>query len=155
MFYQPLHILSLGLFPRLPARKNAKHSLVPVDYAAEAIYFISGNEKCRAKTFHIANPNTITFERFIDIAGEYFGFEKPKMVPMEEFAFNELSALGKRLLNPYIAYFNYETSFDASNSLEILSKATFKWPEINEDILHILFDYCVKAKYIIPKNKNK
>lgn len=148
MFYQPLHIFSLQIFDEIPANKVSKCNLVPVDYVAKAISLISSNQD-NNKNYHLTNPNTITLDALLNMASSYFGFKKPKIIPEKEFDFKELAGFRRKLLDPYLPYFNHvAVEFDTTNFNKAIEGKGFSWPVIDNDLLLRLFKYCVDVKYI-------
>ncbi|MFV1950583.1 MAG: SDR family oxidoreductase [Nitrospinota bacterium] len=152
VIYQPLHILSQEIYEEIPAKPNVKFNLVPVDYAVEAIYLISSKKKDLNQTYHIVNTNEITFEAFIETASKYFGFKKPGLIPIEEFNMENLQGFRRKLLAPYLPYFNRnELKYDAANLNKSLKGSSFAWPVIDEKLLFRLFKFCKEAGYIVKK----
>lgn len=149
VFYQPLHLFSLELFEEIPGDKNSRYSLCPVDYVADAIVKISFHgSNVNNKTYHITNPNEITFGCFLRAASRYFKFRKPKIIPKKEFSFRKLTPLQYALIAPYIPYFSYKLRFDTSNADRLLRQEDFEWPKINKDFLARQFKFCIKSGFI-------
>ena len=148
MFYQPLHIFSLELVEKIPANESLGYNLVPVDYVARAIHLISSNQD-NNKNYHLTNPNTAALSSLLDVASSYFGFKKPEIIPEREYDYNKLTGFRKKVLDPYLPYFNHKKlSFDAANSDTLLKSKGFSWPAIDNDLLLRLFKYCADVKYI-------
>lgn len=156
MFYQPLHIFSLGLFDEIPANKTLFYNLVPVDVVAKAIYLIS-SKNVGNKNYHLSNSEGVTLEYFLNIASSYFGFKMPRVVKESEFNYNRLVGFRKKLLEPYIPYFTHrKVVFDVTNFKQSMNGTNFEWPKINRELLLTLFKYCDKVGYIKRKKvKNK
>ncbi|MFA5389782.1 MAG: SDR family oxidoreductase, partial [Candidatus Omnitrophota bacterium] len=115
MFYQFLHILSLELFDELPVNKDTKYGFSPVDYVAKAICLISSGAGS-GKTYHITNPNTVSFPSFLDKAASYFGFKKPALIPKEKYDFDKLTGFRRKLIDFYMPYMIHEKiDFDLTN----------------------------------------
>ncbi|MBN1462100.1 MAG: SDR family oxidoreductase [Paludibacteraceae bacterium] len=154
MFYQPLHLFSLGLFKEIPADKNTIYSFVPADYAADAIIRISSSDNIdRSSTYHIANPNMVGFDYVMDTASRYFGFRQPNFIKNREFCVKSFTPLQHSLLDPFIPYFYYKMRFNTENANNILKKTNFKWPKIDESFLKKLYKFCVVCGFIKAKNK--
>ncbi|MFH1478166.1 MAG: SDR family oxidoreductase [Candidatus Omnitrophota bacterium] len=151
MLYQPLHFFSLGIFDKIPVNREMKYNLVPVDCVAKAIYLISTNED-NNKNYHVTNPNPIDIDFLLNAASEYFGFKKPKLVSEKEFDYELLRGFGRKLIDPYLPYFNHKAlTFDNTNFNKAIEGKGFKWPVINEAILKRLFKYCADVDYIKRK----
>ena len=148
MFYQPLHIFSLGIFDAIPADGNLGYSLVPVDYVARAVYLISSN-KNNNKNYHLTNPNTINLNFLLSTASSYFGFKKPEIVPEKKYDFIELKGFRRKLIESYLPYFNHsEVKFDTANFDKAIDDRGFTWPVIDKSFILRLFRYCADVNYI-------
>ncbi len=149
MFYQPLHIFSLGIFDEIPADRTLGYNLVPVDYVAQAIYLISSEKENNNRNYHLTNPNTIALDFLLEMASSYFGFQKPKLTLQQKFHFEDLKGFRRKVIDPYLPYFNHRTVvFDAENFDAAINGKDFRWPVIDKDLLLRLFKYCADAKYI-------
>ncbi len=154
MFYQPLHLFSLELFREIPADEETEYSLVPVDYAASAIVTISFDKSVNSNsTYHIANPHYIKLVDLIDAASKYFGFRKPLLIKKKEACFKMFTPLQISLIEPFLPHFYYKAHFDISNTMSILDKINFKWPNPNEHFLKKLFNFCVISGFIKKRQK--
>ncbi len=152
MLYQPLHIISLEIFNKIPANKEMDYNLVPVDYVARAISLISSVSD-NNKNYHLTNPNTITLDFLLDVASSYFGFKKPKIMISKEFNFKTLKGFRRKVLNPYLPYLNHEkVVFDTRNFDKAISGKGFSWPAVDKDLLLRLFGYCADVNYITRHN---
>ncbi|PIP68073.1 MAG: hypothetical protein CO035_01900 [Candidatus Omnitrophica bacterium CG_4_9_14_0_2_um_filter_42_8] len=155
MFYQFLHILSLELFDELPVNKDVKYGFSPVDYVAKAIGLIPYDVES-GKIYHITNPNTISFNSFLDNASRYFGFKKPVLIPKDKYDYNKLSGFRKKLIDFYLPYMIHEKiDFDISNFSSAVNGSLFRWPKIDEEFLTNLFKFCDKIGYIKRKTQNE
>jgi thioester reductase-like protein len=153
MFYQFLHILSLELFDELPINRDVKYGFSPVNYVARAICLIPSDAKS-GKTYHITNPNTISFSSFLDKASCYFGFKKPLLIPKDEYDYNKLTGFRKKLIDFYLPYIIHEKiDFDTANFSSAVNGSLFRWPEIDDEFLTNLFKFCDKIGYIKRKTQ--
>ena len=151
MLYQPLHFFSEELFEIAPINRFAKENLIPVDLVAKAIIMISSENKNADKIYHIANTSTVEMGHFIDIAEDFFGFKKPELIPFEYFDMTKLSPVQRKLIEPYIPYFNYKTMFDSSEAQKIIIEKELKYPVIDDRFLERIFKFCAKSGFIKPK----
>ncbi|MDP8230970.1 MAG: SDR family oxidoreductase [Candidatus Gorgyraea atricola] len=152
MFYQPLHIFSLGIFDEIPADRTLGYNLVPIDYVAQAIYLISSEKENNNRNYHLTNPNTIALDFLLEMASSYFGFQKPKLTLQQKFHFEDLKGFRRKVIEPYLPYFNHRTViFDAENFDAAINGKEFRWPVIDKDLLSRLFKYCADVKYIRRK----
>jgi len=149
IFYRPLHIFSIDILEEIPANRNLKYNLVPVDYVAKAIYLISSDRKNDNKNYNLTNPNSITFNFLLNAACSYFGFKKPKIVSKNKFNFKKLKGFKRKVIEPYLPYLNHkEIMFNANNFKQAVNGSDFAWPVVDRKLLRRLFKYCVDVKYI-------
>lgn len=151
MLSQMLYILSLEIFSELPGKRNLQYNLVPVDSVAKATNLISFNNQ-EAYNYHLTNNNNVTLGFFLDTASDFFGFKKPKLIPQEEFNFLCLQGFRRRILMPFLSYFNHkETVFDTTNFQKAVTGTEFTWPVVDEKLLFKLFSYCNRRRFIKRK----
>lgn len=155
VFYQPLHMFSLELFKEIPADGKSLHYFTPVDLAAKSIYKLSTQGVLKNYTYHIITPRGVTFGFFLDTACRYFGFNKPRMIPLEDFPEDRLTPLQWTLIDPYIPYFNYKAKFDSRKAQSALNKLSFNWPDVDEKFFGNLFKYCIKSGFIKQKKNGQ
>jgi len=153
MLYQPLHFFAGELFDALPATASCEQNLMPVDSAADAIYRIANEKDVEGRTFHISNTKEVTFGHFMGLASDFFGFKKPDFVKPELFNMDNLSIVQRRLIEPYIPYFNYNLKFDCTKALAVLKRCKFTFPEITDSFLIKLFSFCAETGFIKPKRQ--
>ncbi|MCX5687454.1 MAG: SDR family oxidoreductase [Candidatus Omnitrophica bacterium] len=154
LFYRPLHIFSMEILEEIPASKNLKYNLVPVNYVARVIYLISSNEKNDNGNYHLTNPHNITLNAFLNIASSYFGFKKPNITLGNKFNFKKLKGFRRKVIEPYLPYFNHKKiAFGMANFNRAIKSTGFVWPAIDRKLLFRLFKYCVDVKYINKKIK--
>jgi thioester reductase-like protein len=153
MMYQPLHFFSLGLFDRIPAPAYNVGNLINLDVAAQAICSISSESNEKNMTYHVVSPETISLDYFLSMASEYFGFKKPEFVPVEKFdIYKEYTPVKRKMVEPYLPYFNYAAEFDMTNTLGAFRGKDFVFPEFDDANFTVLFEYCAKAGFIKRKN---
>jgi hypothetical protein len=75
-------------------------------------------------------------------------------MPLSKFNFKELKGFGRKVIEPYLPYFNHKKIiFDMSNFNRAIKGTGFAWPFVNKKLLFRLFKYCVDVKYINRKIK--
>lgn len=152
MFYQPLHFFSLELFNKIPVIKDGKTHLVNIDIAARAIYLINNLSKAKNINYHIVSPDAPTFSFILNMASEYFGFRKLEFVLAEELdLYEEYSPTRRKMIEPYIPYFNCLTELPIENTLTALRESDFSFPKFDEENFVRLFEYCDKSGFIKRK----
>lgn len=153
MIYRPLQMFFIELFNEIPADKDSIYSFVPVDCTADAIIRISLDDNTHNLTYHIVNPDYVTFGKFVDVASRYFKFKKPLFISREKFDFKKLSPFQFNVIKPFVPYFNYKLRYDSTQAQAILNMVSFEWPKISDVFLRRLFKYCIQCKFIIPGRK--
>lgn len=152
MFYQPLKLLSLGLFSLMPVDKKTRLNLIPVDVAAKAIFVLASIKQPRNyNVFHIVAPKAIKITHLIVLASRYFGFLPPKLVSRKTFSSKEKSSAKTKLLQPYVPYFNFQATYDSRATLTALNQVKFCYPEFDDNFLLRLFKYAEKSNFIKRK----
>jgi len=151
MLYQPLHFLAEELFEAAPVDRFSKENLMPVDTAAKAIVALASIKESTDKTYHISHPDTVEIGHFIDLASDFFGFKKPEMAPLRDFNMDRMSVVQKKLIGPYVPYFNYNIEFNSLYTQNILKKIGLEYPPVNDKFLLKLFAYCLKSGFIKRK----
>ncbi len=148
MFYEPLRFFSMEIFDSIPALGGSKYSLVPVDYCAETIMAIILRYRNEFSTYNILGRGTLSLETIIDLASDFFNFKKPKLIPLEKFSFETVSAVKQRILKSYVPYFNYKVSFDQSRAEYVKNKLKIKSFDIDKNFFKLLLLYCKKIGFI-------
>lgn len=153
MVYQPLHFFANEIFQKFPGNLDTFQNLINVDILAKAITIISIKNENRFNTFHVTNPSMIRISEFIYTASDYFNFKIPQFIPSERFDYNNYTVVQKKLVSPYVPYFNYRTEFDCTNTLTILKENDIAIPKMDFDNLIRLFSFCEKKKFIKRKQR--
>ena len=154
MFYQPLHFFSLQLFERIPALADSRVNLINVDTVARAIIAIAKKNKEVSKSYHIASQGAPTLTHILDIGSDFFGFKKPELVPSGGIDIvKEYTPIQRKLINPFVPYFNYKAEFNTQNTMSKLKRPKVVFPDFDESNLIRLFKYCNKVGFIKRKKK--
>lgn len=152
VIYQPIQIFSLGLYSEIPADDAAEFNIVPVDAAAEAIFRILETSPSNG-TFHITNSHAVTGGFVFEQASRFFGYPDPRRIPIDQFDLDRLRGFRRRLLEPYLPYFNLRgLRYDNSRSMEVLLPTGFRWPKVDEELLSVAFRYCLRTGFITPNS---
>ena len=150
LFYEPLHFFSNEIYKEFPVNESCFQNVINVDTVAKAIFLLKNEEG----TFHIVSPNHINIGFFIRLASQYFGFSPPELIPPEKFNFKKWTPVQRLLAEPYIPYFNFTVKFLSEKTQEILkNRYNFEIPQVTEDNLIKVFEYCVKRGFIRQKVK--
>src|SRR4030042_2889836 len=155
MLYQPLHFLSFELIDTLPVIKEGKPNLINVDIAAKTIMLISQMNHRKNKTYHITSPDALPLSYVLGMASKFFGFKNPRLAPPNSIDMNkDYTPVKRKIIEPYLPYFNYLTKFDMKNTLDQIKKTNFVFPQLNKKNLYRLFKYCDEVGFIKKKRKN-
>ena len=154
VIYQPIHILSLGIYKQIPAKGFIKCNIVPVDYLSEAIFCIYNNHTPMNQTFHLTNTHEVSADFIFKTASDFFGYPDPERIPIEDFNMTKLKGFRRLLLSPYMPYLNQNgISYDNQRAIKILDRFGFKWPKIDKQFLHNIFKFCKDKNFITPQNR--
>ena len=154
VIYQPIRILSLGIYKQIPAKGSIKYNLVPVDFLSDAIYRIYSNGQIHNQTFHLTNTHEVTGDFILKTASDFFGYPAPERIPLDDFDMNSLRGARRVLLEPYIPYFNHDgPEYDNKGAMSILNKNGFRWPKVDIKLLHTIFQFCLDAQFITSENR--
>ncbi|MFH1824413.1 MAG: SDR family oxidoreductase [Candidatus Firestonebacteria bacterium] len=150
MFYEPLHFFSQELFKEVPVDLEVEHNLVPIDAVAEAVCILAEKEE-KEGTYHIISTDNIKCHHFMDLSAIFFGYNNPKWVPLDKSIMRKFTPIQKKILIPFIPYFNYKAKFSSKETETILRKYNFKYPPINDSFINRLFEFCNKVGFIKKK----
>jgi thioester reductase-like protein len=143
----------LGKYPS----KSTAFEIAPVDYVSGAIVNLSLQENSLGKTFHLSNPQAISW---IDLMNEVssLGYSLEKIdyqqwfVELENYAStqgdNELLALVKHLKNAQYNIFYPRAQFDVSLTKEGLAGTSITCPPLDKKLLQVYFSYLIKNGYL-------
>lgn len=153
VIYQPIHILSLGIYRKIPATGSITYNLVPVDFVAEAICRIYDHCTAPNQNFHITNTHEVTGEFIFRTASEFFGYRDPQRIPLHRFDMSSLRGARRHLLEPYIPYLNHGgVRYDNRGAMSLLRKSGFRWPRVDRKLLQTSFQFCLDRQFITPKD---
>jgi thioester reductase-like protein len=146
----------LGKYPS----KSTAFEIAPVDYVSGAIVNLSLQEKSLVKTFHLSNPQAISW---IDLMNEVssLGYSLEEIdyqqwfVELENYASsqgdNELLALVKHLKNAQYNIFYPRAQFDVSLTKEGLENTSISCPPLDKKLLQVYFSFLIKSGYLPAK----
>ncbi len=143
--YQFISLCSLGIFEALPVL-NAYVSLEPIDLLSEAIYIISINTKEKNKNYHPFPKKMIPVENIIEVAAKLLNFKKPKIVSLEDFKIEKLTASQRAILQNSILSVNLKKTLASDYTNAILNRLNFKFPEINNELITRILKYFIDCK---------
>lgn len=147
MFYQPFRSLSLGYFEKIPIDPETVLNLIPCDAAAKAIALL-GAEVRNNCVFHIISPVNTPINDLMNCASRYIGYENPKFVKLHNFNPDSLGIYKRKIIDPYIPFFNFKSVFDARKTFEALLGSGFTYPLINDGFINRLLEFSIQKGYI-------
>lgn len=145
--------IQLQKFPDL----KSSLSLIPADFAAQSLLYLSRQAQSIGKEFHIFNPQTIAWEDFFQqIAGLGYPLEKVSAtdwrMEIQRYA-NEnnkdkLYTNLRFILNSSTALMSIKPEFDMSQTLAGLSNTHISCPLVNEQLISTWLTYFQDCGYI-------
>lgn len=153
MFYKPLYLLAKEAFEEIPIDKSTLLNLIPVDVAARMIFTLANDPIYdNNSVYHIVSPNAFNIVKIIDLASEYFHFDKPKLFRRTVFQNPAFGRLYKESIRPFLNYFTFKAKFGCQKTIDRLEKLNFFPPSIDEKFLKRIFAYAMKRKYLRINN---
>ena len=147
MFYQLLRFFYLNLFDEAPLDVDTFYNIIPVDMAAMAIYTLA-NSGTASDVYHIISPNNIRLTNIINLSIDFFGFKDCKFTSVKNFDMNKLTPTQKKLIKPYLPYFNYKCIFTSKKTEAELKRYNFTYPIINEEYLKRTLNFWIKSGFL-------
>ncbi|MGC5222666.1 SDR family oxidoreductase [Micromonospora sp. DT81.3] len=148
--YPILKLVVEGRLQTLPGRYDAKLSLVPIDYVADALASVVRQiDQAVGRTHHLVGADDISLRQLSDIFAEYPPFFIARYVPPSAFAVADLPAVERgyyrRFGEMYASYFNRRVTFDATNTDALVERPR---PGTGPDYLRLLIDHCLESGYL-------
>jgi len=133
--YYGLVVIARNMHFVIPNSGTAKCHAEPVDFVADAFYHLLEDEQSTGSVFNLADPNPITWNKFMALAAERYGKIKPPLKlppallkPMFRFTpFAHLTGL------PYEAFkYSFHTvEYDTIHSASALAKYDISCPPLS------------------------
>lgn len=150
VLYWPLKVLTRGLVPVIPARRDACYDIVPVDFVADAILYILKTQPPTAKTYHLAAGDSITVQRILELTSEIFGMNRlPPLVSPEffwkavrPFLYAMLWGKARHVMltsgTLYLTYLGRKMRFDCAETLAALEGSGIVMPDVEKYVETVL-----------------
>ncbi len=135
---------------RIPGDKHCTINLIPLDYAANAIFHISKQEESAGKIFHIVNPSPPTIEEIAEWLKVATGIYRISIVSQHEFrasAPNVLEKCFSRKTKAFQPYLFGEACFDSTNTRTFLAGAKIDCPLITQEFINRSIQYAIQTKW--------
>jgi thioester reductase-like protein len=155
-FFLVVLIKACILLGKYPSRSTA-FEIAPVDYVSGAIVNLSLQENSLGKTFHLSNPQAISWiDLMTEVSSVGYSLEEIDyqqwLVELENYASsrgdNELLALVKHLKNAQYNIFYPRAQFDVSLTKEGLAGTSITCPPLDKKLLQVYFSYLTKSGYL-------
>jgi len=139
--YWPLKVLTRGLVPVIPARREACLDIVPVDFVADASLHILDTQPPTGKTYHLVAGRSITIQRIIEMTSEVFEMRRlPPLVSPEFFwkvvrpvlwtvLWGRTRQVMLRTGTVYLPYLGRKMHYDCTEALAALAGSGIAMPD--------------------------
>ncbi|HVF77844.1 MAG TPA: SDR family oxidoreductase [Solirubrobacteraceae bacterium] len=157
VLYWPLHALSRGAYPILPARRRAPVDVVSIDYVADAICALHALPAAAGGTFHLtASAVASNIGELLDLALTRFAQRRPPLVSprlyrhvVHPLALRCVSARRQRFLRAtetYLPYFAMRVRYDDARARAVLDPLGIQAAPLPE-YFDRLVDYALQAQW--------
>ncbi len=130
---------------------DAGINLVPMDYVADSIMAISGDdddEGSIGKTFNVINPNPPSLQQLKVLLVRTMGIRDPEIVPLtDQTTLNSLERLYLSYTRPYLPYVHNKYKFYSSNTRELLMEKDIICPRIDRRLVSLLTDFAIRKNW--------
>ena len=150
LLYHLFRILSLEIFQKFPLNVNTVLNILPCDIVAEAIYRLSIDSQ-NSDVYHLLNNSPILLTHIIHIASNVLNCKEPEYVDKDIFRFNDIDTVKRRILEPFVPYFNLQTNHCSTKTLTKLKKIKFEYPKIDDKFLLKMLDTGKKSNNVQKK----
>lgn len=158
--YEFLKLANMGKISVVPAEPTARPDLVPLDYVADGLAFLSTHPEAAGQTYHLAAGigRSMTISEIVATIGKTVNFDHlkklPEIVPHDAFskmvvgirlrAFRN-SALNI-LLKSYLHYLTFERNFEVSRTARLLADHGIVMQPI-ESLLPVICQYALENNF--------
>lgn len=145
LFFQPLRLFYKQIFPFFPADMESRLNLINVDTVAQCIVALSQDMVC--DVYHIVSPNDVIFKEFINQASVFFHFPLPEFEALKGFDIGRFTPAQRRVVKPFLPYFNFHTAFDARSTYKKLARHGIQIKNFGSEDLLKIFQYYLDCKF--------
>lgn len=146
---------------RKTPKANWHIDFTPINYASQALVAIASKPKSNGHIFHLCNPETLTYTRFIDVLQELgYELETVESEEYEDWLLNgEHASETSEYLSLAIAQLegdgagDSEFIFNSKKAQEFLKSADVKCAKPNQAYIEKLIKYGIKAGYLPERTK--
>lgn len=152
--------IHLGSFPTVQTHLN----IIPVDYASQAIVYLSQQERSFGKAFHLSNPHSISWQKLWQsvVSLGYSLEEVAYQQWVDEISYRAkekgrkpLYLVLQHLLRSPIYIFSEKPHFDVEKTQTALACTSIQCPAMDEKLLGTYLSYFQKNKDIpLPRIRN-
>jgi len=145
--YYALTMILRNMHAVIPNTGDTKFHFAPVDFVTEAYYRLFEDEEAIGKTFHIVDPEPVSFEEFIELACKFLGKRGPILklpqtlmrpvgrLPM----FERITGVPREAFEASF----YPVEYDTTNARVILDKYGVTCPRV-ADYIETMIRYFVE-----------
>ncbi|WP_354698455.1 Linear gramicidin synthase subunit D [Paraconexibacter sp. AEG42_29] len=145
VLYWPLRALSRGMLgATVPADPDGLVDVVPVDFVADAIAYLTVTDEPVSGTYHLtAGPAATQIGELMDMGCAAFGCDRPAVAP--PIAAGDVDGSGHEA-GVFIPYFDVLSHFDATRARALLEPAGITCPPL-ADYFDRIVGYAVAARW--------
>ncbi|MCZ7528946.1 MAG: SDR family oxidoreductase [Acidimicrobiia bacterium] len=148
--YYALRMIARNMHYVVPNTKTNEFQFAPVDFIADAFYHLFEDEESVGRTFHLVDPEAVTYLEFLDLAAQAMGKRKP-LLKLPAALMRPLGRLPgfERLTGvPREAYEHsfLTLGFDRANAAPALAKHGVSCPPVSS-YLDTMIDYFLTHAY--------
>ena len=145
--YYALGMIARNMHYVVPDTRGNKFQFTPVDFIADAFYYLFEDEESTGKVFHLVDPEPVSYVEFFDLACEAMGKRKPLLklpaAPMRPLGrlpgFEKLTGVPREAFeHPFLAM-----DYDTANAAPALAKHGVSCPPVSSYI-DVMVEYFVK-----------
>jgi thioester reductase-like protein len=150
VLYWPLKVLTRGLVPVIPARREACYDIVPVDFVADAMLHILATQPPARKTYHLAAGRSITVQRILELTTEIFEMRRLPPLVSPQFFWKAVRPLLYAMLwgekrnvmlrtgTVYLTYLGRQMRYDCTQTAAALEGSGIAVPDVDEYVRTLL-----------------
>ncbi len=155
--YYVIKILHKGRFFILPKGSSAKINVVPVDFVARAIRFLAQHPETVGMTFHLADPNPPSAERFVKLVASKLKSKVP-IIPVKKDLLEKILQIDPLMKavgfsTELAGYFLCDAEYDTTNAQKYLNPARLGCPPLESYIDAIIEFYKANPRLRIKEYK--
>ena len=137
VIYWPLRAFARGMLDEVPANPDGVVDVVPVDYVADALVHLLGQDQPTGAVNLVAGRHAVTNAQLIELACRSFGRKAPRIN-------NDAAMIAEA--SAYLPYFDVATRFDDRRARSALEPAGIATDDF-EAYFPAIIDYAQRARW--------